>query len=103
MQRAAGSGRGGGPAGMAGQMPGGRRATAARAQAVYTLGADKKLNRVEIRTGISDGRFTQVVSGNVKPGDNVVVGLATSKVEGPPPMGGQGGGGGQRPGGGRRP
>ena len=36
---------------------------------------------VEIRTGITDGHYTQVVSGDLKPGDNVVVGLATSKVE----------------------
>jgi HlyD family secretion protein len=63
----------------------------------------KTLKPVEIRTGISDGRFTQVVSGDLKPGDQVVVGIATAKVEGPPPMGGQGGpAGGPRGGGGRR-
>jgi len=95
------SGQTGGPAGAASQMPRGRRGGNEKSQAVYILGADKKLKRVEIRTGISDGRFTQVMSGDVKPGDPVVVGLATSKVEGPPPMGGQGGPGGQR-GGGRR-
>jgi hypothetical protein len=32
----------------------------------------------------------------VKEGDSVIVGVATSKVEGPPPMGGQGPGGGGR-------
>jgi len=53
------------------------------------------------RTGITDGRFTHVVSGGLEEGDAVVVGLATSKVEGPAnPMGGGGGGG--RGGGGRR-
>ena len=107
MRRMAQSGQTGGPAGAASQLPSGRHRAGGKAQAVYIQppgeAKDKKLQRVEIRTGISDGRFTQVISGNLKPGDNVVVALATSKVEGPPPMGGQGGpGGGPRPGGGRR-
>jgi HlyD family secretion protein len=74
-----------------------------RPQTVYVLGADNKLTAVEIRTGITDGHYTQVVSGNLKPGDAVVIGLATSKVEGNPPPGSsnpvggrQGGGGGGR-------
>jgi len=67
---------------------------------VWTMGADKKLSPVDIRTGITDGRFTEVVSGNLKAGDNIVIGLATSKVEGPPPPGSSnpmrpGGGGGR--------
>ena len=104
MRRAAQSG-GGGLAGAAGQMPG--RKAAAKTQTVYMQVPGEKgaktLKPVEIRTGISDGRYTHVVSGDLKPGDEVVVGIATAKVEGPPPMGGQGGpgGGGQR-GGGRR-
>ncbi len=98
-QRAARSGQAGGPAGAAAQLPRGRRgAKVARTQTVYVLGADKKLAPVEIRTGITDGRFTHVVSGALKPGDAVVVGLATSKVESAAPMGGPGGG----PRGGRR-
>jgi HlyD family secretion protein len=102
MQRAARSGQGGGPGGAAGQMPRGRRGGDAKSQTVYILGADKKLKPAVIRTGISDGRFTHVVSGDLKEGDAVVVGIATSKVEGPPPMGGQGGPGGGQRGGGRR-
>ena len=92
-----------GPGGAARMLPGGRRAgeAATRPQTVYTLGADKKLKAVQIRTGITDGRFTQVVSGDLKPGDVIAVGLATSRVEGPPPPGGTGGGRGG--GGGRRP
>ncbi len=105
MQRAArGSGGGGGPAGgAASQLPAGRRRGGpAKGQTVYTLSAEKKPVPVELRAGISDGRLTQVLSGNVKEGDTVIVGVATSRVEGaPPPMGGQGGGGGR--GGGRRP
>jgi len=102
MQRAARSGRGNGPAGAAGQLPGSPRRSASKAQTVYTLDAEKKLQAVEIRTGISDGRFTHVVSGSLQEGDLVVVGVATSKVESAPPMGGSGGpGGGPRRGGGR--
>ena len=45
---------------------------------------------VDIRSGITDGRFTQVVSGDVKDGDLVVVGLVTAKADasaGRPPSG----------------
>ena len=79
-------------------MMGGGPRREAKSQTVYTLGADKKLNPVQIRTGISDGRFTAVVSGGLKPGDSVVVGVATSKAEGAAPPGS--GGGQMRPGGG---
>lgn len=107
MARVGASGRGGGPAGAAGQLGSRKKGAAARPQTVYLLiGGEKEkktLKPVEIRTGITDGRFTQILAGDLKPGDQVVVGIATAKVEGPPPMGGQGGpgGGGQR-GGGRR-
>jgi HlyD family secretion protein len=104
--RRAGQSGGGGLAGAAGQMPGGRKGAGAKPQTVYLLvGAEKEkktLKPVEIRTGISDGRFTQVISGDLQPGAEVVVGIATAKVEGPPPMGGQGGPGGAPRGGGRR-
>jgi HlyD family secretion protein len=74
-----------------------------RPQTVYTYDAtNKKLTAVQIRTGISDGRYTEVVSGDLKPGDMIVVGNATSKVEGPPPPGAGGPMGGARPGGGGR-
>jgi len=103
MARAARSGQAGGPGGAASQLPGARgKRTGQRPQTVYVLDAEKKLVPVEIRTGITDGRFTQVVSGALKEGDAVVVGLSTSKVEGPPPMGGSGGPGGGPRGGGRR-
>jgi len=70
-------------------------------QNIYILDAENKLKPVWIRPGITDGHFTQVVEGTVKVGDNVIVGLATSKVEGPPPPGSSGGpmGGGGRRGG----
>jgi HlyD family secretion protein len=96
-RRAAQSGQSApGLAGAARQLPGGRPA-GARPQTVYALTSDKKPKPVQIRTGITDGRHTQVVDGELKPGDLVIVGLATSKVEGPPPPGSR-----QGPGGGRR-
>ncbi len=79
----------------------GGRGTGRPAQTVWLLEPGNKLRPAEIRTGITDGHFTEVVSGEVKGGDNVIVGLATSKVEGPPPpgasgpMGGRGGRGGR--------
>lgn len=73
-----------------------------RPQTIYILDANQKLQPVQIRTGISDGRYTQVVDGSLKPGDNVVVGLATSKVESPAAFGGAGRPGGPGGGGGGR-
>ena len=49
-------------------------------QTVYTLAPGGEPKAVEIRTGVTDGRFTQVLSGDVKVGDTVVVGLVTSKA-----------------------
>jgi HlyD family secretion protein len=69
-----------------------------RPSTIYILDPDNKLRPVDIRTGISDGRYTQVVDGAVKEGDQVIIGTATSKVEGPSAFGGAGQGG---PGGGR--
>lgn len=71
-----------------------------RPQTVYEPPAEPsgEPKPVAIRAGISDGRYTQVVSGDLKAGDLVVVGLVTARAEvsGVPP-------GGQRvPGGGRR-
>jgi HlyD family secretion protein len=52
-------------------------------QTVYTLsaGAVGQPKAVEIRPGITDGRYTQVVSGDLKPGDAVIVGLVTAKAD----------------------
>jgi HlyD family secretion protein len=96
---------GGGFAGAAGAFgqATGMQAPPRRPQTIYLLDANKKLQPAQIRTGISDGRFTEIVDGNVKVGDTVVIGLATSKVEGPAAFGGGMGGGGPRPGGGGPP
>jgi len=71
-----------------------------RQQTVYVLLAENKLKPVEIRTGISDGRFTSVTDGELKAGDKIAVGFATARADqqGAPPtgMGGRGPGGGGR-------
>ncbi len=71
----------------------------AKQQTVYLLGPDKKPKAVQIRTGISDGHYTEVLEG-LSVGDPIIVGLATTKVEGPAAFGGGMQGGGGRPGGG---
>ena len=75
---------------------GGAAAARKRPQTVYLLGADNKIKAVEIRTGITDGHYTQVVSGDLKPGDNIIIGLATSKVDTNAPPGSSGPMGGGR-------
>jgi len=82
----------------------GRGGTARRQQwqTVWVLDdTTKKLRSAQIRTGITDGHFTEVVAGDLKEGDNVVIGLATSKVEGPGPPGSQNPMAPRGPGGGR--
>jgi HlyD family secretion protein len=79
-------------------------APAKRGQNVYVLEGKDALKPVSVRTGITDGRFTAIVGGDLKEGDTIVVGIATAKVEstgsfpGASPMGGgrPGGGGGRR-------
>ncbi|HUJ14469.1 MAG TPA: hypothetical protein VL284_11840, partial [Thermoanaerobaculia bacterium] len=66
---------------------------AAHWQTVWVLGANNQLSAAPIRTGITDGHYTEVVAGKLQAGQNVVIGLATSKVEGPPPPGARGMGG----------
>ena len=70
-------------------------------QNVYILDANKQVKAVWIRTGITDGHYTEVVGGELKEGENIIVGLATSKVEGPPPPGSSNPMGGRPAGGGR--
>lgn len=80
-------GRGGGGAGRSGSSGG--RSGRERGQSVYVLaksenGKETDLTQVRVQTGITDGRFTQVtkvLSGTLNPGDPVVTGLQTLKVE----------------------
>jgi multidrug efflux pump subunit AcrA (membrane-fusion protein) len=67
-----------------------------RPQTVWEPGSGPKSEpkSVEVRTGITDGRFTQIVSGDLKAGDVIITGLATAKAAatGASPMGAPGGG-----------
>ena len=61
-------------------------------QTVYTLAPGGEPKAVEIRTGVTDGRNTQVLSGDLKVGDTVIVGLVTSKADSSRLPGSPGGG-----------
>jgi HlyD family secretion protein len=74
-------------------------------QTVYVLNPEDNndktpaMRAVQIRTGITDGHYTQVlavISGTLNPGDPVITGLATVKVETPAGANRPPGGGGQR-------
>jgi HlyD family secretion protein len=73
--------------GIGGAAPFGSRAPRKPPQIVWILGPNNQLTPVYIRTGITDGHYTAVVGGKLQAGQNIVIGLATSKVEGPPPPG----------------
>ena len=72
-----------------------------------------KLEPIMVRTGLNDGQFTEVITDNLKVGDEIIIGVIsnnperTSTTQGNPLMGGPQGGGGPRQqpmigGGGRR-
>jgi HlyD family secretion protein len=98
---ATGSGRGGlqgaRPQGSGGDRPGppasadggGDGEAGAFMRTVYLLDAAGAPVPARIRTGLSDGRSTEVLGGDLKEGDAVVVGFATARVNttgGRPPM-----------------
>ncbi len=94
---------GGGPGRRESGGAGGRdRGRRMRAQTIYLLNAaNGEPKPVQVRAGISDGRFTQVLQGELKEGDSVVTGLTTARAEfaggnAPPGMGGPGRGGPRR-------
>jgi HlyD family secretion protein len=67
-------------------------------QSVWVLDADNKPEQVRVKTGETDGTFTEIVSGNLKEGDRVIV--AAMSKQGARAAGGafnaQPGGGGSR-------
>ncbi len=68
---------------------------------VWKLLPDKTLEPVQVRLGVTDFTFTAMISGNLKPGDELVIGQATATAAkgAASPLGGAVGGG---PGGPRR-
>ena len=88
-------GQAGGQRGSGTGRPGGPSSVRFQTQTVYEPnGAKGDPKPVSIRPGITDGRFTQVVAGDLNPGDTVIVGLATAKAApgASSPMGAPGGG-----------
>lgn len=62
---------------------------------VWKLLPDKTLEPVQVRLGVTDFTFTAMMSGNLKPGDELVIGQATatsSKNAAASPLGGAAGG-----------
>ncbi|MGH9364849.1 MAG: efflux RND transporter periplasmic adaptor subunit [Thermoanaerobaculia bacterium] len=85
--------------------PGGGSGRPRRGQAVYVLPASGQgePKPVEVRAGISDGRFTQIMDGPLKESDTVVIGLSTARADvAGAPVGSRGPGGPGVPGGGPR-
>jgi HlyD family secretion protein len=94
-------GVGGGPAAMAGLLKSALPAQG-RSENVYVVDGEGKPHEVAVKTGITDGRYTAIVGGDLKEGDKVAVGLETAKstMTGSfPGMGGPPGGGARRGGG----
>lgn len=51
------------------------------AKRIWRLAIDDEPEPLVIRTGISDGVWTEVLDGDVKEGDSVIVGLESSRSE----------------------
>ena len=58
------------------QQKGGRR----KESVVYVMNEEGKLKPVSVRTSITDGNFTAIESKDLKPGQVIVVGLATARA-----------------------
>jgi HlyD family secretion protein len=76
--------------------PGSRR-QAVRSQTVWVLGDDGKPKAVPVTLGITDGVMTEVTSGDLKEGQEVIV-ASVSEAPASQPFGGGAGGGRRGPG-----
>jgi HlyD family secretion protein len=93
-------GPGGGGGGGGNRRPGGGNGGGANSQRadngiVWKLLPDKSLEPVQVRLGVTDFTFTAMLSGSLKPGDDLVIGQATAtaaKSTAASPLGGAGGG-----------
>lgn len=95
-----GQGQGGSGGGGGNRRPGGGNGGGANGQRsdtgiVWKLLPDKSLEPVQVRLGVTDFTFTAMLSGNLKPGDDLVIGQATAtaaKSQAASPLGGAAGG-----------
>jgi len=60
---------------------GGATATAATGR-VFVIGGDGKPKSVDLRLGIGDGQFTELLSGDLKAGQDVIVGGGDRPAQG---------------------
>lgn len=58
-----------------------RDATTSDTAVVWKLGADKSLKPVQVRIGLTDHTYTALVSGEIKPGDELVTGSTSVKTD----------------------
>ncbi|MDD3149765.1 MAG: efflux RND transporter periplasmic adaptor subunit [Candidatus Gastranaerophilales bacterium] len=56
----------------------GKDAPKYKQKGVWVLKQDKNPLRIEVKTGISDENYTEIISGDINPGDKVVTGYATN-------------------------
>jgi len=67
---------------------------------IWILNAQNKLTPVFVKTGVTDGRFTEITTDSLKPGDQIVLGAtSTSETASASPLSGAPAGGGRAPGG----
>ena len=92
-----GGGAGGGNRRGQGGNAGGSSTQRADTGIVWKLLPDKTLEPVQVRIGVTDFTFTAMISGNLKPGDELVIGQASATASAanrtPSPLGGGGPGG----------
>ena len=80
---AAGPGAAGGPGPGGGRRPGagpGGKERPGRTSQVYVVAAGGKLRAVPVKTSITDGNVTAGECPDLKPGDEIVIGLATARA-----------------------
>ncbi|SRR5581483_2424552 len=66
-------------------------------QTVWVLDSEGKLRAVAVKTGLSDGSFTEIAGGDLKPGDQVVLAEFSRKAKAPAAVSPLGGGRSRRP------
>jgi HlyD family secretion protein len=94
-QRPDGGQRGAGQRGQTMSLQGGAQSGQRRQQSprVWLLGADGKLKMLSIRTGVTDNAYSEILRGELKEGDLVIIGTETPQGASPSTqqMGGPGG------------
>ncbi len=73
------AGMGSHPSGPGSRAPHGSSAKKANQATIWILSPEEEPLQIQVQTGISDGSSTQIVSGDLKEGDMVIVGVGTSQ------------------------